>query len=183
MSCMDVLRLADPFEEIPLICSASFFFSPLVFPCFGMWGHKGAVSLSTVCGTEERRVRQTEWKKKKKKLHRSLYIHHFPGVHYPDNITHAQTALFRVLVLIELLNDVESFKTNSVFCVWWLNDMDFHHCGLSWWRDGWGLCPSLCVFVCACGMCNKFWESTHSKLIKHPLIPTSPQCSLGLLIN
>lgn len=75
-------------------------------------------------------------KEEKRKLHRSLYIHHFPGVHYPDNITHAQTALFRVLVLIELLNDVESFKTNSVFCVWWLNDMDFHHCGLSWWRDG-----------------------------------------------
>lgn len=62
----------------------------------------------------------------------SLYLQHSPGAHYPDNITHAQTALCRVFLLIELLNDVESFKTNSVLCVWWLKDMDFPHCGLLW---------------------------------------------------
>lgn len=59
---------------------------------------------------------------KKKKLQRSLYLHRSPGVHYPGNITHAQTALFGVLMLIQLLNDVESLQTNGV---WWLNDMDF----------------------------------------------------------
>lgn len=74
--------------------------------------------------------------RKKERMGKKSCKDHFtltvpPGVHYPDAITHAQTALFRVLLLIELLNDVESFKTNSVFCVWRLNDMDFHHCGLS----------------------------------------------------
>lgn len=49
---------------------------------------------------------------------------HSPGAHYPESITHAQTALCRLFMLIELLNDVEAFKTNSVFSVWWLNDMD-----------------------------------------------------------
>ena len=85
--------------------------------------------------------------RQEKQLHRSLYLQRSPGVHYPDDITHAHAALFGVLLLIELLNDVESFKTNSVFCVWWLNDMDFHHCGLS--RRG-------CVCVCMC----VWWEHT-----------------------
>lgn len=45
---------------------------------------------------------------------RSLYLHQSPGAHYPDSITHAQTALCGVFLLIDRLNDVESFKTNSV---------------------------------------------------------------------
>lgn len=63
-----------------------------------------------MCGTEEERAE------------RSFYLHCFPGAHYPDDITHAQKALCRIFMLIELLNDVEAFKTNSV---WWLNVMDF----------------------------------------------------------
>jgi len=66
-----------------------------------------------VCGTEKERAEI------------SLYLDRSPAAHYPDGIIHAQTALCRVLVLIELLNDMEAFKTNSVL---WLNDMDFQHC-------------------------------------------------------
>lgn len=112
MRCMDVLRPADPCEGNVL--------------CFFLASEatRGQLPSASCVGQE---VRQREGRKKK--LHRSFYLHHSPGVHYPDDITHAQTALFGVLLLIELLNDVESFKTNSVFSVWWLNDMDFHHCG------------------------------------------------------
>lgn len=155
MRCMDVLRLADPFEEIPS-------FVRLLFPCFRKWGHKGALSLSVVCGTEEQRARQTERKKKSCIDHFTSTIS--PGVHYPYDITHAQTALFRVLLLIELLNDVESSKTNSVFRVWWLNDMDFHPCGLSWGRR------PLSIPVCVRGVQDDFWKSTHVRLIIHPHI-------------
>lgn len=61
--------------------------------------------------------------KKKKKGCRDHFTSTVPpGVHYPGDITHAQTALFGVLMLIQLLNDVESLQTCGV---WWLNDMDF----------------------------------------------------------
>lgn len=123
MRCMDVLRPADP-------CEGNVF-------CFFLASEatRGQLPSASCVGQE---VRHREGRKKK--LHRSFYLHHSPGVHYPDDITHAQTALFGVLLLIELLNDVESFKTNSVFSVWWLNDMDFHHCGcvcVCVWRVWW----------------------------------------------
>lgn len=131
----EVLRLADPFWKIS-------FFPPLfwrVRPQGGSFPHH------YMCGAEKERA---EW---------SLYLHRSPGVHYPDDITHAQTALCGVFLLIELLNDVESFKTNSVFRVWWLNDMDFHHCGLLW-DDG----SSLCISVCVCERDVMDFQTTHT---------------------
>lgn len=113
-----MLRPADPFEES---------FVLLFPPVLASEATRGQFPSASCVG---QRARQTEEKKKS-------CIDHFTSTVplesiIPDDITHAAAALFRVLLLIELLNDVESFKTNSVFCVWWLNDMDFHHCGLSW---------------------------------------------------
>lgn len=87
----------------------------------------------------QRRVwdRGTEGRADREEDKNKSCIDHFTSTIPLESIT--QTTL-----LIRLLNDVESFQTNSVFCVWWLNDMDFHHCGLSW---GGSLCPSLCVCV------------------------------------
>ena len=139
-------------------------------------------------GQDRRSERKKERMGKKKSCRDHFTLTVPPGVHYPDAITHAQTALFRVLLLIELLNDVESFKTNSVFCVWRLNDMDFHHCGVSWW--GWGVSPlqpyvCVCVCVCVCLECvMSFYKAhAHTTLIIHPLISASSWRSLGILIN
>lgn len=151
MRYMDVLRFADPFEKIPHLFSSLFSLFWRVRPQGGSFPQLRVWDI----GTEGKTDRE---KNMEKKLHRSLYLHHSPGAHYPDDITHAHTALFRVLLLIELLNDVESFKTNSVFCVWWLNDMDFHHCGLSWNEGrGWYVHP------CACVECVMKFESTHTQ--------------------
>lgn len=101
MSCMGVQRHACPFEREKKIPSFVLHF-PLVLTSEATRGHFPSVSW----------VKAVEGR-----VERSLYLHRAPGAHYPDNITHAQTALCGVFLLIALLNDLESFKTNSAFCV------------------------------------------------------------------
>jgi hypothetical protein len=79
---------------------------------------------------ERQRERKTERERKAERktneLLRSLYLDPSPWRTIgPGHITHAQTPVFGILMLIELLNDVESFKTNSVFYAKRLNDIDF----------------------------------------------------------
>lgn len=100
-SCLNVLILADPF------LSKKHSFAQLLSPpnVLASEATRGQFS-SAFC------VCVCVWYIDRPE--RSLYLHHFPRAHYPDNITHAWTALCRVFLLIGLLNDVESFKTNSV---------------------------------------------------------------------
>lgn len=68
MRCMDVLRLADPFEEIPLICSACFFSPPMFSLFWHVRPQGGSFPQHRVWdrGTEGETDRVKEAKKKKK---------------------------------------------------------------------------------------------------------------------
>lgn len=93
------------------ICWASFSsLSPplLVFPCFGKWGHRGAVFLRLSCETEPWTESEVEavgggrGEGRKEGMEKKSCRDHFytlppsptdsPGVHYPGDITHARPA-------------------------------------------------------------------------------------------
>lgn len=67
--------------------------------------------------------------------------------------------------IVQILNDVESFKTNSVLCVWWLNDMDFPHCGL-WWEEGCSLRAERVWWILRWVIHNSNYNPTYFTLVQ-----------------
>lgn len=92
MRCRDVPRLASPFEEVIKV-SVLFMLRP----------QEGSSPLSVICVGQRQRAEGY------------FYLQHSSGAHYSENITHAPAALCRLPMVTELLNDVEAFKTNSVW--------------------------------------------------------------------
>lgn len=119
MRCMDVLRHAGLFwKETPhffLLLPFFFFFFLPVFPVLASETTRGQFPSASCVGHRNRGQ------------DREITL---PPPFPVESITQttllmAKQHCFRVLLLIDQANDVESFKTNGVFCVWWLNYMDF----------------------------------------------------------